>query len=188
MKELSLNIMEIESIKCLTDLKNLKDLSLRKIDKLNVEELSNFKSLEHLSLEELSIPNFDFINNLKSLKELCIDKIKIKDLSFLKNLTMLNKFIMRYKAEDERDLNFISNLKKIKEVQYPVSDMSIYKECPCIEEIGVDAENIFNIEMLKDTNIRSVMIYNASSKENVDNLISKIKSYIELNSWGYMEN
>ena len=188
LKELSLNIMEIESIKCLSDLRNLKDLSLRKIDKLNVEELSNFKSLEHLSLEELSIPNFDFINNLKSLKELCIDKIKIKDLSFLKNLTMLNKFIMRYKAEDERDINFISNLKKIKEVQYPVSDMSIYKECPCIEEIGVDAENIFNIEMLKDTNIRSVMVYNASSKENVDNLISKIKSYIELNSWGYMEN
>ena len=70
LKELSLNIMEIESIKCLSDLRNLKDLSLRKIDKLNVEELSNFKSLEHLSLEELSIPNFDFINNLKSLKEL----------------------------------------------------------------------------------------------------------------------
>lgn len=188
LKEVSLNGMEIESIKFLADLKNLKSLSLRKIDKLNVDELSDFKSLEHLTLDELNVSSLDFINNLKSLKELCINKIEVKNLSFLKNLTMLNRFIMRYKAEDEMDVNLISNLKKIKEVQYPVSDMSIYKECPCIEEIGVDAENIFNIEMLKDTDIRSVIVYNASSKEDVDNVISKIKNYIELESWGYMEN
>ena len=188
LKEVTLNCMEIESIKFLSDLKNLKSLSLRKIDKLNVDELSEFKSLEHLTLDELNVPSFDFVNNLKSLKELCINKIDVKNLSFLKNLTILNRFIMRYKAEDEADIKLISNLKGIKEVQYPVSDMSIYKECPCIEEIGVDAENILNIEMLKDTNIRNVMVYNASSKESVDNVISKIKNYIELASWGYMES
>jgi internalin A len=182
--EISLNCMEIQSISSLASLKSLKQLSLRKIDKLKIDELSSFKFLKALCLEDLSIENFDFLNTLKSLKELIINKIKVDNLSFLKNLKNLTKFVMHENVEDESDISLITELKKIKEFQYPVSNMEIYKCCPSIISIGVDAKNIHNIEMLKNTKIDNVTVYNASSEEEVDKIISRIDEYITLSSYG----
>lgn len=178
--------MEMQNIESLASLKYLKELSLRKIDKLNTNQLSLFKFLKTLSLEDLEVDNFDFLNSLKSLKELNINKIKVYNLSFLKNLKNLTKFVMHEKAEDENDISLITELKKLKEFQYPVSNMELYKYCPNLISIGVDAKNIYNIPLLKDTKIHEVTIYNASSEEEADEIISKIEKYITLSSYGYV--
>lgn len=183
---ISLNCMEIQSISSLASLKSLKELSLRKIDTLNIDELSLFEFLKSLKLEDLNIKNFDFINSLKSLKELTINKIKVNNLSFLKNLKNLTKFVMHEKAEDESDISLITELKKIKEFQYPVSNMEIYKSCQSVVSIGVDARNIHNIEMLKDTKINDVTVYNALSKVEAEEIIYRIKNWVNLSSYGFV--
>lgn len=184
--EISLNCMEMQNIDCSASLKSLKKLSLRKIDKLNTNKLSLFKFLKSLSLEDVAVENFDFLNSLKSLKELSINKIEVHNLSFLKNLKNLTKFVMHEKAEDENDISLITKLKKLKEFQYPVSNMELYKCCPNLISIGADAKNIYNIPLLKDTKIDDVTIYNASSEEEADEVISKIEKYITLSSYGYV--
>lgn len=142
--------------------------------------------MKALSLEDLSVENFDFLNSLKSLKELSINKIEVHNLSFLKNLKNLTKFVMHEKSEDENYISFITELKKLKEFQYPVSNMELYKCYLNLIYIGVDAKNIYNIPLLKDTKIDEVTIYNASSEEEADEVISKIEKYITLSSYGYV--
>lgn len=180
---LSLNCMEINSIGSLSVLKSLKELSLRKIDNFNTDEIALFKNLKNLSIDDLDIKNFDFLNYLKKLKELAIKNIKVNNLNYLKNLKNLKSFVLNEKAEDESDISLITGLKKIGEFQYPVSNMEFYKASKYLKTIGIDARNIYNIEMLKDTNINNVIIYNSLSEEEALEIVSKIQEYITLYSY-----
>ena len=151
----------------------MKDVLVEFFDKDNSDDL------------EIELDNLDFLKGYKSLKVLEIDKMKIKDLDFLQYLKKLTKFKMEDRAENEEGLVYIKSLPNIKEFEYPVGDMSLYSDCEKLEHIGIDAAHFKNPEELKDSNVSSVMVFNAISEKEAKNVIKQVEEYISLSSYGY---
>lgn len=62
--------------------------------------------------------------------------------------------------------------------------MTNYKECEKMEQIGIDAAGFRNPEVLKDSKINSIMIYNAKSKQEAQAVINTMQQYLNLYSYG----
>lgn len=187
LKTISLNIMKLDSILCLAEISSLRELSLRGIDGINYEELENFTKLQSLSIQETAVITFDFMKKLKNLKVLEFNKVPISDLNFLYNLSKLKEFTMQYRADDETALECISEMKYLQRFQYPVPDMKIYKECPKIYSIGIDASRVADFSILDDKEtITDVMLYNLKTEKQYERQIAALEKYLNLNSYGYV--
>jgi hypothetical protein len=187
LKTISLNIMKLDSILCLAEISSLRELSLRGIDGINYEELENFTKLQSLSIQETAVITFDFMKKLKNLKVLEFNKVPISDLNFLYNLSKLKEFTMQYRADDETALECISEMKYLQRFQYPVPDMKIYKECPKIYSIGIDASRVADFSILDDKEtITDVMLYNLKTEKQYERQMAALEKYLNLNSYGYV--
>ncbi len=187
LKKISLNVMKLDSILCLAEISSLRELSLRRIEGIDYDELEHFSKLQSLSLQETEVSSFDFIKKLKNLKVLEFNKVSIANLNFLYDLPKLKDFTMRYRAEDETALECISKMKNLQSFQYPVPDMSIYKECPKIYSIGVDSARVEGFDDLEGKEIiTNVMFYNLETEKQYEQQLAEVKKYLDLSSYGYV--
>ncbi len=187
LKIISLNVMRLDNILCLADISSLKELSLRRIEGIDYGELEHFSKLQVLSIQETEISSFDFMKGMKNIKVLELDKVSVGSLNFLCDLPKLKEFTMRYRADDEKALECISNMKYLQRFQYPVPDMSIYQECPKIQSIGVDSSRVQSFSALSgNETITDVMFYHLDSKKQYEEQLAEINKYLNLSSYGYM--
>ncbi len=187
LKSITLGLMRMDSILCLAEIPSLRKLSFRGIEGIDYGELEHFPKLLGLCIQETEVPSFDFMKKLKKLNELELYKVPISNLDFLNDLPKLKEFTMRYKANDETALECVSNMRYLQTFQYPVPDMSIYKNCPKINSIGIDSSRVQNLSALegKDT-ITDVFFYNLETKKQYEQLLGEVNKYLNLCSYGYM--
>ncbi|MBS5794080.1 MAG: hypothetical protein KIC92_04850 [Clostridiales bacterium] len=187
LKTIRLNVMKLDNILCLADIASLRELSIRRIEGINYEELEYFSKLQSLALQETEVSSFVFMKKLKNLKELEFNEVSIGDLNFLYDLPRLKEFTMRYRAEDETALNCISKMKYLQCFQYPVPDMSIYKECSKISSIGVDSARVQSFyELEGKKTITDVMFYNLETEKQYKQQLAEVNKFLDLRSYGYM--
>ncbi len=185
LKKIALNVMRLDNISCLTQIASLQELSLRKIEGIDYEELGQFDKLQSLSIKETKIVSFDFIKKMKKLTVLEVDKVPVSNLNFLYDLPKLKEFNMPYRVEDEKALECIEHMKSLQRFQYPVADISIYRNCPKIKSIGIDSSQSQNFDVLagKDT-IDDVMFYYIDSEKQFEEQVEEISKYLDLSSYG----
>ncbi|UZW13268.1 hypothetical protein OSC52_15650 [Clostridium pasteurianum] len=78
-------------------------------------------------------------------------------------------------------------MEKLKELIYPIRDMKIIKNCINLRTIGVDASKLENLEYIRGLNITSITIFNATSEENAQAVVSEFKKYCKLQSYGWQQ-
>lgn len=185
LKTISFNIMKLDSIMCLAEIASLRELSFRGIEGIDYGELVHFPKLLELCIEETEVPSFDFMKSLKNLKRLEFQKVPISSLDFLYDVPKLKEFTMRYRADDETALECVSKMKYLQSFQYPVPNMNIYKDCPKINSIGIDAARVQDFSVLegKET-ITDVMFYNLETKKQHEQQLAEVKKYLNLRSHG----
>lgn len=211
LKELHLGCMDFKNIQCLINAPSLKILGLRKLEQLNsiqflaeskslkileledlpqinIDELEHFKKLQELSIKEIEIDNLNFLQNMKDIKKLELPEVEVENLNFLKYLKKLTAFELKHKAKEESGLQFLPNLKKLKEFNYPVADLKLYESCEKLETIGIDVVNMCNVEYLKDSNIYNVKLYGVKSETELKQISEKLEQYITLQSYSWEYN
>lgn len=187
LKELTLVKLKLSDIHILKQIKTLKTLRLRKIDVSNINSIGYLKQLKELSLEDMKTGDLSYISELNKLTKLELKKINIPNLRFLKNLKKLTAFETDRKAVDEYNIGNFKEMEKLKELIYPIRDMKIIKNCINLRTIGVDASKLENLEYIRGLNITSITIFNATSEENAQAVVSEFKKYCKLQSYGWQQ-
>ena len=184
LKTVILGIMPIRSIRCLSEIPTLRELSFRQMHDLDYSELQYFPKLLTLSIKETNITSLDFLEKIKGLKCLELNEIPLTNLNFLKYTKKLREFNMMYSVEDETALSELLNIRYLKTFQYPVPDMTLYRNCPIINSIGVDSSRVKNLDALAgmDT-IREVFFYNLTSREQFEEQLAEVKKHLRLSSY-----
>lgn len=88
---------------------------------------------------------------------------------------------------DEYNIGNFKEMEKLKELIYPIRDMKIIKNCINLRTIGVDASKLENLEYIRGLNITSITIFNATSEENAQAVVSEFKKYCKLQSYGWQQ-
>lgn len=187
LKNISLNVMKLDSILCLSEIASLKELNLRRIEGVDYNDLEHFTKLQNLSIQETELSSFDFMKKMKNLKVLQFNKVPISNLNFLYDLPKLKEFTMRYTAPDETALECIADMKYLQSFQYPVGDMKIYQGCPKLYSIGIDSSRVEDFGALegKET-ITDIMFYNLKNEKQYEQQLAEVEKYVELSSYGYV--
>jgi internalin A len=102
----------------------------------------------------------------------------------LKNLTI---FRTDRRATDESDMDVLGELHKLEEFNYPVGDLSVFKNCLSLREIGVDAQRFSGLAELFRCNLRGVIIFEATSEEHAKSIVTEFSKYFNLNSYQWSE-
>lgn len=184
LKEITLRKMPITDISKLAEIKSLKNLRLLDLKQLDTSQLTLFTKLQGLELEGIETDTLDFLKAYKALKELELKRVTVANLDFLQHLKKLTRFRLSQNAKEENGLQYLKELPQLKEFNYPVSDMTIYTGCDRLEEIGIDAVSFQNPQVLKDSNIKGVMVYNARNEEEAENIIHAVQQHVKLYHYG----
>lgn len=188
LKELTLVNMHLNDISTLQDMKSLKSLRMYNMEGFDTKGLAMLTGITALSLEKISNIELSHIGELKKLKKLELEKINMPNLNFLKHLTKLTAFKCDEKATDESSIKVFEKLIHLKELEYPIGDMEVIKNCKNLKDIIIDAPTVKHLEYLNDLNITSVMVYNASSEENAEKILEEIKKHCKLSSFGWRQD
>jgi hypothetical protein len=156
---------------------------------LDYSELQYFPKLLTLDINETNITSLDFLEKIKGLKSLTLNEVPLTNLNFLKYTTKLREFTMMYNVEDETALSELLNMRYLKIFQYPVPDITLYKNCPIIRSIGVDSSRVKSFDALDGMNtIREVFFHNLTSKKQFEEQLEEVKKHICIVSYsGYID-
>lgn len=184
LKELSLNVMDGSGLKVLAGIRTLKNLSLRKVTGIKPEDVESFVWLQELRLEEMGICDGSFLLKLKELKSLDLCWHVMENLDFLQALTKLSKFHLAKKALDERGLLAVPGLVKLKEFVYPVADLKIYANHPCLEKIGMAPDVVQDFGLFLGSRVNSFMICGNTTESAMQLIMNKMEQYVKIYSYG----
>jgi len=177
---LNLNFCELESIRSIENLSNIKglkvlDLWTKKINK--IEGLDELKDLESLSLGNNEITKIEGLDSLKKLKSLTLDKNKITMIENLGNLVSLKYLSLRenqistisgltpledleildLESNKIQDLKEIESLKKITKLNFSdnpsITDFSMLSKLFSLKRLILKKNEISDISMLNLENL-----------------------------------
>ncbi|MFU1855651.1 leucine-rich repeat domain-containing protein [Sphingobacterium sp. NGMCC 1.201703] len=164
LKELGLANTDIDNLNWITSLKKLKKLSISKTKIKNIEPLLSLPSLTELNISETDIEDWKPLTSIHKLSKLytfyCKKPIDLETVSKLKNLTLID-----IRGNDIENLNFLSELKKLKciwDIDCGTNNYDVLKKLPSLNQIGCRKE-VF--EEIKDWLIDKTMHYNVNGKE-----------------------
>ena len=185
LKCLHLCELSLEDISCFQNITSLKSLFLYKTTIKNLASIGNLKNITELELDKMEAGDLSYLTGLIKLTSLNLERIKLPNLKFLKDLKKLTVFSTDTKAEDASDEEILHSLKKLKELNYPVSDLSILKSCPKLTCLTIDTEKIKDMKPFADANITSVTLYNIKSDEEARQLAEDIRRYHFLQAYSW---
>ena len=128
------------------------------------------------------------ISKLHKLTKLVLENTTTKSLEFIENLENLVSFYMVEKTDDSMIENILPQMKKLKNFEYPLTDLSILIKCPLVERIFVDALNYINTSALEGRIFKSVMIINPDDQESAMSIIDELKKYCQIDTYGFIMN
>lgn len=185
LRRLHLTRLNVSDYDTLSRSKTLTQLLLHKIEGINDMHIEKFTNITQLSIDEIECDLTCGIKKLSKLKKLDYEDTPVKSLDFLRNLKNLESFKLSSKTDDSALSGILPSLKKIKEFEYPLADLSLVKECPKLTRIYIDGKNCKNIPALQNSSINSVMIMDAENEEEAKRIIDEVKQYCRLGSYGY---
>lgn len=183
LKDLGLISMSLGSLGELSALP-IKTLALVNTQIDDIDSIILLKDLSELRVEGLQAESFDFISNLKKLKILNFQKVNIANFDFLQGLK-LTEFRVNNIAVDNQYDALVASIDLLKETDWPFSDISVLQSNSTLNSIGVNAKTLCNVEALRDTNISSITVFNATSEENAKTIINQIEQYKKLSCYGF---
>ena len=166
-------------------------LGINKVTGFGTQSLAKFKRLTCLDIGETDVDYIDSIAELVNLRELTIYRAYapyayIKNLRFLKKLKKLESFICEKRLGDDADLaDILASLPKLRNFEYPISDLALVKLCPKLEKVTLDGKGCVNYEALRDTKIVSIMVCDACSEADAKAIIDKAKEQVPLRSYSF---
>ena len=99
-------------------------------------------------------------------------------------LTKLSKFHLAKKALDERGLSAVPGLVKLKEFVYPVADLKIYANHPCLEKIGMAPDVVQDFGLFLGSRVNSFMICGNTTESAMQLIMNKMEQYVKIYSYG----
>lgn len=171
------NLQEI-MLNGLKDLGGIESLlSLPKLNKLhyvgditeNIRSL--LVSLPHLTSLSLhcltrNSSNLSFLSTLKNLKELVVeykDDTRLENIDFLLALNNLRVLNINTYATDEKSLASVLQLKKLKEFNYPVRDLELYRNNTKLSSLGIWGRESIDVSVLAETKCTQVYLFGTES-------------------------
>lgn len=185
-KELSIYRSFISDLNLFLGNKDLKKLRLSTVSFHVLNDLNQFQKLEELNLEIIGLMNplcFEGLSKLRKLK--CHSNVTILNLEFLQYLPNLEEFSVEAPAMDESCISTVKELTKLQYLNYPIRDLSLIAGLEKLKEVTVNAADYYNVRSLKDSSIRSVMLYGARDDEHVEEVIDEIQQYKSLTSYAW---
>ncbi len=184
LKKISLNKMCGEGLDNLQSLKSLRSLSIRNVTQVTLENLAAFSNLQELSIEDMGLRDGSFIGKLHNLKKLNLHRHCMNNLDFLFCLPKLTSFRLMQKAQNEEGLLAVHDLVNLKEFEYPVKDVTIYKRHPNLEIVGMAADVEEEFDVFEGSKVCGFMICGAVTQQQVECIAQKMRQYIKLYSYG----
>ncbi|MBY3620581.1 SMI1/KNR4 family protein [Acinetobacter sp. CUI P1] len=185
LRQLTLIGLPFNDIHKLKDIKKLQSLRLYRMNSIDSELIGTIKNLKELDLEEMEVGDLRYISNLSKLIKLKLKQVTIPNLSFLKGLRNLTFFETDSCAKDESHLELLGELKMLKQFTYPVGDLSVFKNCMSLKQIGVDASRFKGLEEISDCKIVDITIFHATSEENAKSVVAEFNKYFKIQSYGW---
>lgn len=184
LKELSLNIMSAKGLMQLSELKTLKRLHLRSVTDFELKDLTAFQGIEELNIEDMELHDGAFLGELKNLKRLDLGRHTLENLDFLRSLTKLMTFHLAKAAEDEDGLSAVGTLVKLKEFIYPVKNLSIYKNHPALNKIGMAPGVFLGFEAFEGSKVNGFTILGNVTDEEREEIKRQMERYVKIYSYG----
>lgn len=178
-KLLRFSKLNISGIDALAESLSLKSLSFYQITGVSGRELGRLDKLNELELDQTPLENYSFLEHMVKLKKLEIRGKKLDHLNFLQNMKGLTELHIEKRADDESGLQYLKNCKRLKVLDYPLSDLRTAALCPAVTSITVDGRDAVHVEALEGSSITSVTMINS------DTVLEEIKKYCALRSWGH---
>lgn len=178
-KLLRFSKLNLSGIDALAESVSLKSLSFYQITGVSGGELGRLVKLNELELDQTPLEDYSFLEHMVKLKKLEIRGKKLDHLNFLQNMKGLTELHIEKRAEDESGLQYLKNCKRLKVLDYPLSDLRTAALCPAVTSITVDGRDAVHVEALEGSSITSVTMINS------DTVLEEIKKYCALRSWGH---
>lgn len=105
-------------------------------DELTIEGIERLTSLESLYIKSKNIADIKNLSKASNLKELCFDIYKEKySYSFLAEMANLQK--LTFKAEEVRNIDFISEMKGLKYLEFIDCNITDFSPLSCLDNLEV---------------------------------------------------
>jgi Protein involved in beta-1,3-glucan synthesis len=185
LKEINVNYMDADGLVELSSLSTLKVLGLIQTTGLTEGFLSKFSKLQELRIEKIYDGwTVEELGSLKNLKKL---ELKVKDLSnldFLEVLLKLKEFECHYKALDEKGLANLVKLTKLTSFEYPVKDISIYKGCDNLTNVGFAPDVKGDFSIFEGGKVSSFMVCGKTTDLKMKSIAKNMNKYVKIWSYG----
>jgi internalin A len=188
LQEVWFSSINLNSIAVLKECKNIKKMHIYNSKMDDFSEIGEFSNLTELSFDSIECNDFSFLNSLKKMKKLEFAQISLNNLNFLEYMNKLVEFSADKNADDESSLNWIGKCSKLKRLGYPMGDIRMILNCKDLVSISIDAKQYKNLELLEQTEISSIHILNADSKEEANAIIEMAEKYADITASGYNVN
>lgn len=183
LKDLGLISMNLDSFAQLAGLP-IKTLALVNSQLEDFDSILLLKDLSELRIEGLYANSYTVIGNLKKLKILNFKNVNLANLDFLKGMKLAELRVNNIAVDNQYDA-LVASIDSLKETDWPFSDISLLQSNSTLNSIGINAKTLCNIEALRDTNISSITVFNATSEENAKTIIDQVEQYKKLSSYGF---
>lgn len=186
LKILSLNVMSGKGLEKLSTINTLKELNVRAVTDIDEKTIASFVKIQNLSIETMDITDVSFLSNMKGLKILNLYSLAVDNLDFLSSLSKLSEFTLREKAKDETGLVAIKNLSKLTSFIYPVTDITLYKDCMKLESVGFapEVKHRDNFDVFEGSNIHSFTVCGKAEMHELKAIATKMEKYTFIQSYG----
>ena len=184
LKSLNFNVMSVRGIDALKGKKTIKSLHLREVTDFRGAYLAGLTGLQELELEDVEGWTTADLTELKTLTKLTLSCKKLSDVSFLGIMTKLKEFECHVKADDESGLSALAGLLKLASFIYPVSDVSVYKDCKALTSIGLTPDVKSGFEIFEGSQVRSFTVIGKISDSKLDKMNDNLSKYVQIFSYG----
>lgn len=178
---INLHSMDAAGLEELHNIRNLKRLGLWNVTNFQLGNLTLYENLFTLEFDDKNFNSGDVICKFVNLKKLYLYHSVMDNLDFLKMLPKLHKFMLREAAGNEDGLAAISGMANLKEFIYPVKDLSVYKDCRKIEQIGIASSGVHGFEALEGSNVNGFTICGTErgNSRYHDEILENLRKYIK---------
>ena len=166
------NVVNLEKI---STLKNLKILEMSDLNITDISPLSNLTNLKEIDLSYNNIENIDVLKGILGLEKLYLIDNKISNIDSLKEKEKLE--VLNIKGNKITDINVLKNSKKLKELDISnnnVEDIDVLRNFEKLSILRItDNPKISNVEGLKESlkenkNASIIIVYGNNSISDFD--------------------
>jgi len=174
---LHLNGMILSELSALSRMPKLKDLTLHQVTGVDAAAVAELGQLTAVRLSDGDYGDLGPLGHMPRLRTLTLEDVHAGSLDFLRAKNLVS-FTCKTRVPDEAALTCLAGRTKLRELDYPLANLSVVAGCTSLTSVSVDASANPDLSPLAGLPITSFQVYFARSEAHAQAVIAQAHSVL----------